>query len=84
MEAMPDTVPISAMRVRQKEVLRKVGEGPVLLTQRGHGAAVLVSLEDWNQMVREFEDLHDALAAIEARQDPGPSVDFAEYIASRE
>ena len=83
MEAMPRTVPISAMRQRQGEVLEEMGKGPVLLTQRGHGAAVLVSLEDWNRMIEEFEDLQDALDVIEARQDPQPAMELEAYFAER-
>ena len=83
MDAMPVTVPISELRLHQSEVLEKLSEGPVLLTQRGRGAAVLTSLETWNRLMQRMEDLHDALDVMEARQNPEPTVDLDEYLARR-
>jgi prevent-host-death family protein len=45
MRAIPELVPISQLRQRQSEVLARLSEGPVILTQHGQGAAVLVDLE---------------------------------------
>ena len=67
----------------QREVLRKLTEGPVLLTQRGHGTAILLDVEMWNRLTQEFENLQDALDIIEARQHPEPSVALDAYFAGR-
>ena len=51
----------------------------VSLTQRSRAVAVLVSPEQWNELVAEMEDLQDILAAREARQDAAPGMDLDEY-----
>lgn len=61
MSAIPELVPISQLRQRQSEVLNRLSEGPVILTQHGQGAAVLVDVEQWNRMIEALEDLQDAL-----------------------
>ena len=80
---IPEIVGISDLRLRQGEILRKVHEGPVVLTQRARAVAVMVSPEQWNQLVAELEDLQDILAARESRADVEPSMDLEEYAARR-
>jgi prevent-host-death family protein len=85
MNAVPETIPISELRQRQNEILSKLYDGPVLLTQHGRAAAVLVDPEQWNWLVEAFEDLHDALEVrqIKARIDAGEEevIDWAEFEA---
>ncbi len=75
-------IPISELRKRQAEVLLALERGPAILTQHGKGAAVLLSLEQYNQMLQELEDLEDALDALDSRQDTG-AVDFDDYLTGR-
>lgn len=63
----PGIVPISEMRKRQAQVLEEIGRRPVIFTQRGRGVAVLVSLEQWEQLIEQMEDLEDTVTALEAR-----------------
>ena len=81
MYTVPELIPISDLRQRQREILEHLSEGPVVLTQHGRAAAVLVHPGQWNRLLEEFEDLHDALDAVEARGEP--TVDFDEYLAKR-
>lgn len=81
--AIPDIRPFSDMRVRQSELVEKLSDGPIVLAQRGRPAAVLVSLEMWNSLIKRLEDLDDALAVMEARQNPEPAVDFDDYLKER-
>ena len=37
MNAIPEPIPISQRRLKQSEVLNRLSEGPVILTQRGQG-----------------------------------------------
>ncbi len=83
MAALPQLVPISDLRTRQAESLAGLREGPVILTQRSKAAAVLISTEQYNQMVAMLEDLQDALDAKEARRDPDAVTDFNDYLAKR-
>ncbi len=66
MKAIPELAPISELRLRQSELLSRLGKGPVVLTQRGRAAVVLVDPDYWNQIVEELDDLRDAVDAIEA------------------
>ena len=83
MAAIPEIYGVSDLRTRKSEILRKLHDGPVVLTQHARAVAVLVSPEKWNQLIEEVENLQDALAALEARQDAEPSVDLDEYAARR-
>jgi prevent-host-death family protein len=50
-------VPISDFHIRQADVLTKLGKGPVILAQRSKPAAVLLSMQDWDQMQAELKRL---------------------------
>jgi prevent-host-death family protein len=84
MSAIPIIRPVSDLRNHQADVLAEISDAPVVLAQRGRPAAVLVSLETWNALCERLEDAEDALAVIEARQNPGPAVSLEEYLAGRE
>jgi prevent-host-death family protein len=87
-EAIPRLVPISDLRIRQNVVLAHVAEGPVVLTQHGRAAAVLVEPELWNELVEQLEDLQDALDVLrgreEMRQDPSSARPWEEVKAELE
>lgn len=53
-KVMP-TLPVSELRTRQAEVLAQLKKSPVLLTQRGRGAGVLVDPDLWNELVERAE-----------------------------
>lgn len=67
MNAVPKLIPISKLRQTQSEVLEKLPEGPVVLTQRGEAIAVLVEPEQWNRLIEELEIWQDSFDAMEAR-----------------
>ena len=73
MRVLPEISPISDLRHRQKALLEKVSEEPVVLTQRGKGVAVLVGLKTWNELMEELEDLREFL---EAKEEDGPDVEW--------
>jgi PHD/YefM family antitoxin component YafN of YafNO toxin-antitoxin module len=60
MSALPTVRPISDVRTRQAEILEKIEEGPVILANRGHAAAVLLSLDAYNALIARLEDAEDA------------------------
>jgi PHD/YefM family antitoxin component YafN of YafNO toxin-antitoxin module len=64
MNIIPELVPISQLRQRQNQILAELPKGPIILTQRGVAAAVLVTPKMWNFVVREVENMSDALAAL--------------------
>lgn len=67
MNAVPKLIPISKLRQTQNEILEQLSEGPVVLTQRGEAAVVLVDPEQWNRLIEELEYWRDSHDAMEAR-----------------
>ena len=46
MDPLPEVVPISEMRLRQNELLERVSDKPILLTQHGRAVAVLLGVAE--------------------------------------
>jgi PHD/YefM family antitoxin component YafN of YafNO toxin-antitoxin module len=65
MNKVLELIPISRLRQEQNEVLGRLAEGPVVLTQYGDAAAVLVDPDQWNQIVEELETWMDSFDALE-------------------
>ena len=82
------TMPVSDLRTRQASIISQLQESPVLLTQRGRGAGVLVHPDQWNEMVELLEDYEDILIAkerkYEAKEDPSIMRPISELRASLE
>ncbi|MCB9140461.1 MAG: type II toxin-antitoxin system Phd/YefM family antitoxin [Caldilineaceae bacterium] len=57
--ALP-TQPISKFRQSGTEVLDHLEEGPVMLTQHGMGAGVLLSIDLYNSMVSIIRSFNDS------------------------
>lgn len=62
-----DVKPVSEFRANAAELIEKVrtDRRPLVLTQRGHSAAVVLDVEDFEQMVEELELLRDVRTAVE-------------------
>lgn len=52
---VPPIHPISSLRQDQDSILSAMDREPVILSQRGRERAVLVNVEQWNQMVELLE-----------------------------
>jgi PHD/YefM family antitoxin component YafN of YafNO toxin-antitoxin module len=52
--ALP-TMPVSELRSRQAEIIEQLQGSPVLLTQHGHGAGVLVHPRVWNHLLEVYQ-----------------------------
>jgi prevent-host-death family protein len=61
--ALP-VLPISDLRSKAKEILQRVKEQPIILTQRGRARAVLVDFDTYNQLVERQAILERALDAL--------------------
>ncbi|HEY85029.1 MAG TPA: type II toxin-antitoxin system Phd/YefM family antitoxin [Chloroflexi bacterium] len=59
-------MPVSDLRNEQAKVFSQLGETPVLLTQRGRAAGILVHPDQWNEIVELLEDMEEGRLA-EAR-----------------
>ena len=67
MNKVLELIPISRLRQEQNQVLKRLAEGPVVLTQYGDPAAVLVDPDQWNQIADDLETWMDSFDALEAR-----------------
>ena len=72
------TLPITDLRTKQPEVLNSLQKSPVVLTHRGHGAAVLVSPTQWNAQQAELKHLRLLLEAMQIKAKDEPTVSLAE------
>ncbi len=52
-------IPVSDLRYKAKEILSQVADRPVVITQRGRAAAVLVDFDSYNEMARRLEVLEE-------------------------
>jgi len=66
MDTVPQIVPISDLRNRHNDVINKLSDGPVILAQRSKAAAVLVSVEEWDQVIKDAKQYRH-LAMLERR-----------------
>ena len=81
------TMPITELRTKQPKVLDSLKQSPVVLTHRGHSAAVLVSPEQWNAQQVEIRRLHLLLEAKQLKEKGEPTIPLAEIkrrIAAKE
>ncbi|MBV7333963.1 type II toxin-antitoxin system prevent-host-death family antitoxin [Chloroflexi bacterium TSY] len=62
-KTMP-TMPVSELRKRQSEVIAAIETEPYLLTHKGHGAGVLVSVKEWDAIAQEMDELRKAVAML--------------------
>jgi prevent-host-death family protein len=77
MLTVPDLIPISELRQRQKAILDGLEREPVVLTQHGVAVAVLVEPRQWNALMAMVEDLDDTVAALEVRLELATGADRA-------
>jgi len=84
MDRIPELLPISELRLHQNEVLDRLKNGPVVLTQHSRAAAVLISVDQWN--AREEKLRNAELLAIhyqrlgEMQNDPSARVSHEELM----
>lgn len=64
MNKVPRFEPITRMQTKPTEIIAMLEAGPVILAQRSKAAAVLVSVEQWDQTAELLEDLTDTVDAL--------------------
>jgi prevent-host-death family protein len=82
MARVPEIIPISDLRQRAADVLRKVRDSdePLVITQRGRPAAVMLSVHAYEQAEKE-RDLLLLLARGDKEMAAGDGVELAEVLA---
>ena len=78
-----ETQPISNFRKSGPEILEAVDRGPVVVTQHGLAAAVLMSVEHYNDIVSYLRAFYDAellrRRLTDMDRDEGEFVTFEEF-----
>ncbi len=82
MTRVPEIVPVSDLRQDAAAVLKRLRESndPVVVTQRGRAAAVLLSIEEYERKERDFEIL-SLLARGEKEIESDQGVDLDDVMA---
>ncbi len=62
MNTVVEVAPISDLRHRQNEIIDQLAKGPVILTQHGRGTAVLLSMQQWQEITECLQSMADAQA----------------------
>lgn len=87
---METFIPISELQNQTKQIVERVKNTrvPVIITQRGRPAALLVNYEDYEGMVATLEEMsqpdwRDRLAEAEHRSREGKGIELEEFKARR-
>jgi len=72
-------MPISDLRTKGQDTLKKVQRQPAVITQRGRPQAVLVSYEQYNDMINRLETLEAARDALIIERALQTAKDFATF-----
>ena len=82
MARVPEIIPISDLRQGAADVLRKVKESdePLVITQRGRAAAVMLSVDAYEQAEKE-RDLLLLLARGDKEIAAGDGIELADVLA---
>ncbi|MBV7334644.1 hypothetical protein KFU94_41685 [Chloroflexi bacterium TSY] len=65
-------------------IFRKLKNGPVFLAQRSSPAAVLVSLDQWESVNNEIDDLKDIIAVLKNRLAVASGEDEVERVTAED
>ena len=82
MAKVPDLIPVTDLRQGAADVLKRVqsSDQPVIITQRGRAAAVMLSIESYERVENDLELLH-LLARGEKEIRAGSGYDLDEVLA---
>lgn len=66
MQLALESIPISDLKTGPNEVVKKIAQRPMMLTQNGRSIAVLVSPEDWNRREEQLAERRFTEAEVRA------------------
>ncbi len=82
MHPIPQMESVSSLRNNYNALIERLSDGPIVLSQYAKGAAVLVSIEQWNMIAKRLQVLEGLLEAkanaAKAEADPDSVVSLAE------
>ncbi|MBI2170919.1 MAG: type II toxin-antitoxin system Phd/YefM family antitoxin [Chloroflexi bacterium] len=76
------SIGIAEARPKLTQIVEEVNTGgePFFIVSRSRVKAVLVGIDQYNDMVEQLEDLADSLAIMEAKLEGGTPIPFEEYL----
>ena len=75
------TVGMAEVRPKLTQYVDEVSRGdPIFIVAKSQMKAVLMSIDQYNDMVELLEDLSDSLAIMEAKLEGGTPIPFEEYL----
>ena len=82
MPEVPEIIPVSDLRQGAAAILKRVqnSKQPLIITQRGRAAAIMLSVEAYERLVR-YQDLLSLLARGEQEIATGAGYDLDEVLA---
>ena len=85
MQLVPQIEPITRMARDHKALVDKLANGPVVLSSHSKAAAVMVSVQTWNQMVKRLQQYDEAEVTrrnmLEADANPDAELTLDEFMA---
>ena len=66
-KAMP-TVPIKDLQARQEELLATIRQTPIMLTNQGEGAGILVYPQVWNELIEKLEHYQQLISSLQLEE----------------
>ena len=62
MNTITEVAPISDLQDRAGELLAQLAKSPVILTEHGCGAAVMLSMQEWQAITEQLRTLEESQA----------------------
>ena len=80
------SIGISEARPKLTQLVEDVHKGgePYLIVAKSKVKAVVMGIDQYNDMVEQLEDLSDTVAIMEAKLEGGETIPFTEYLKESE
>ncbi len=82
MDLIPTTRPISEFRQNQASIMEAMESGPVVLTQHGKDAAVIMTSEYYNtiiKLLRKYQGYESISRILADMQEPASWINISEF-----
>lgn len=66
MQTVLEAIPITEFKTGPNQIIEKVAQQPLLLTQHGRSVAVIVSPQEWNKIAAQLAERKFSQAEVEA------------------
>ncbi len=60
MNTIAEVAPVTDLQDQPDEIMAQLAKGPVILTRHGRGAAVLLSMQEWQSLNEQLHSVEEA------------------------